>query len=115
MAGRPAGVPNKNKDFLLKRLQEMYGEDFNPIMMAAKNAVEMNKLAELTLTQDQMDEMEGEKLISYTEAVFSRKKECVSAFEKIGQYINPKLKAIELSGEIEVSSHEAWLKELANE
>ena len=113
--GRPKGSQSKNKDFLMKRLQDMYGKDFDPIMMAAKNAHEMNNLAQLELTKEQMEEMDGVDLLNFTDAVFARKKECVNAFDKIAQYVQPKLKAVEISGEIEVSSHEAWLEALNNE
>jgi hypothetical protein len=112
--GRPKGSSSKNKEFLMKRLQDMYGEDFDPIMMAAKNAYEMNQLSELELTPEQMEEMDGKDLLNFTDAVFNRKKECVTAFDKIAQYVQPKLKAIELSGEVEVNAHEAWLEALSN-
>ena len=79
MASRE-GSPNKNKQFLLKRLQDMYGADFDPIIKAAENAVRMQELAE---TSD--DE-------------FACRKECVTAWDKIAQYVTPKLKAIEVSG-----------------
>ena len=111
--GRPANVPNKNKDFLLKRLQDLYGEDFDPIMMAAKNAKEMNDLAQIELTKEQMKDMEGKDLLNFTDAVFNRKKECVNAFDKIAQYVQPKLKAIEISGELQIDTHEAWLERLS--
>jgi len=94
--GRPKGKESKNTKFLLNRLQDMYGEDFDPIMMAAKNAYEMNGLAQLELTKEQMEDMEAADLIRVTEAIFNRKRECVNAFDKISQYVNPKLKAIEV-------------------
>jgi hypothetical protein len=93
---RTKGSVNKNKDFLMKRLQDMYGEDFDPILMAAKNAYEMNNLAQLELTEEQMAEMDGVDLVRVTEAVFNRKKECVTAFDRIAQYVQPKLKAVEI-------------------
>ena len=111
--GRPKGSQSKNKDFLMKRLQDMYGKDFDPVMMAAKNAYEMNKLAQLELTDEQMADMDGRDILQATEAVFMRKKECVNAFDKIAQYVQPKLKAIEISGELQVDTHEAWLERLS--
>ena len=109
---RPANSSDKNRKFLLNRLQDMYGKDFDPIMMAAKNAKEMNDLAQIELTEDQMAEMEGKDLLNFTDAIFARKKECVAAFDKIAQYVQPKLKAIEISGDLEISSHESWLEKL---
>ena len=43
---RPPGVPNKNKKFLLSRLQDMYGESFHPIMKMAEAASKLDYIAE---------------------------------------------------------------------
>jgi hypothetical protein len=59
----------------------MYGDDFDPILKMAENAVRMQEIA---ATSD--DE-------------FTHRKECVNAWEKIGQYVMPKLKAVEVTGE----------------
>jgi len=37
---RPQGSLSKNKKFLLSRLQDMYGEDFHPIMKMAEIATD---------------------------------------------------------------------------
>jgi hypothetical protein len=37
---RPQGSVSKNKQFLLHRLQDMYGEDFHPIMKLAEIAAD---------------------------------------------------------------------------
>ena len=42
------GSPNKNKWFLLNRLQYMYGKDFHPIMKTAENAMTLHALASKT-------------------------------------------------------------------
>ena len=39
------GSPNKNKKFLLNRLQDMYGDDFHPVVMTAGNAMTLHELA----------------------------------------------------------------------
>lgn len=44
MASR-AGSKNRNKQFLIKRLQDIYGDDFHPILRAAENADELQKAA----------------------------------------------------------------------
>lgn len=82
MASR-AGSPNKNKQFLLKRLQDMFGEDFDPVISAAQNAIRMQEIA--SDASDPIDE-------------FNQRKECVNAWDKIAQYVTPKLKSVELSG-----------------
>lgn len=80
MAGRPAGSANKNKAFLLKRLQDMYGEDFHPIMRMAENAVELQKIAE-------------------TNKDVTAHKAALDGWDKVAQYTEPKLKAIEVTGQ----------------
>lgn len=78
---RPKNVPNKNKRFLLNRLQEMYGDDFHPIMSMAKNAVLLQELADL-----------DKEPITI--------KSALDGWEKVAQYVEPKLKAVELSGDV---------------
>ena len=73
---RPAGVPNKNKAFLLNRLKDMYGSDFHPIMKMAENAVRLHAIAE----QDDVAAI----------------KASIDAWDKIAQYTEPKLKATEV-------------------
>jgi len=76
-----AGSANKNKAFLMKRLQDMYGEDFHPIMKMAGNAVTLqrriDKLGDAAENQDLLDTNK--------------------AWEGIAQYVEPKLKAVEHS------------------
>jgi hypothetical protein len=63
----------------------MMGDDFEPMVKAAENAIRMQEIA-----------------VSNTggEEEFDQRKDCVTAWEKIGQYCSPKLKAIEVSGEV---------------
>lgn len=96
---RPVGALDKNKAFLLNRLKDMYGDDFDPVMMAAKNAYEMQEMATVELTDDQIEEMSAKEYLSVTDTTFMRKKECVAAWDKISSYVAPKLKAVELTGE----------------
>jgi len=76
---RTIGATGRNKKFLLNRLQDMYGDDFHPIMSAAKNAYEMNKIAETT--GDIQDHERASK-----------------AWDRIAEYTEPRLKAVEHSG-----------------
>ena len=39
------GSPNRNKNFLMSRLQDMYGSDFHPILRLADNAVRLDEMA----------------------------------------------------------------------
>lgn len=89
------GSPNKNKDFLVARLKDMYGDDFDPIIKACDNAIRMQSIAD-----------ESESVSSEDE--FNQRKECVTAWDKVAQYTTPKLKAVEVSGEIQHRPHEEW-------
>lgn len=102
MASRK-GIPNKNRDFLMKRLQDMYGEDFDPIIKAAEAAKNMQAISEAPESavlepKDRVD-------------MFAKTSQ---AWDRVAQYTQPKLKAIELSGEVEISAHEAWLEKMIN-
>ena len=72
-----AGSPNKNKAFLLNRLQAMYGDEFHPIMRMAEQAAKLhNQAAQSADTNDL--------------------KASIDAWDKIAQYTEPKLKATEI-------------------
>lgn len=71
------GSPNKNKKFLLARLQDMYGEQFHPIM----------KMAEAASKLDYIAEQEGD-VAALTAAL--------NGWGKIAEYTEPKLKAVEV-------------------
>lgn len=71
------GSPNKNKKFLLARLQDMYGEQFHPIM----------KMAEAASKLDYIAETEGD-VTALTAAL--------NGWGKIAEYTEPKLKAVEV-------------------
>ena len=77
---RTHGSTNKNKAFLINKLKDMYGKDFDPIMMAAEQAVRLHAAA--------IDSEDGTKALV----------ESINAWDKIAQYIQPKLKAIEHTG-----------------
>ena len=91
---RYKNIPNKNKKFLINRLKDMYGEDFDPIIKASTHALKMEEIA----SSDEMAQEEPEKRLK-------AHKDCLDGWDKIAQYIEPKLKAVEvdISGEIEVN------------
>jgi len=71
------GIPNKNKKFLLARLQDMYGESFHPIL----------KMAEAASKLDYIADEEGD--VTALNAA-------VNAWSKVAEYTEPKLKAVEI-------------------
>ena len=70
------GIPNKNKRFLLSRLQDMYGEDFHPIMRMAEQATRLHEIARNGETSDI--------------------KASIDAWDKVAAYTEPRLKASEI-------------------
>ena len=77
------GSPNRNKNFLMSRLQDMYGKDFHPIMKLAENAHKLD-----AMSKDNPD----------TATI----KASVTAWDLLAQYTEPKLKAVEISNESEL-------------
>jgi hypothetical protein len=75
--GRQKGTTNRNEKFLTDKLRKMYGKDFDPIMRAAEMAVEIHSVA-----------LETKEMADMVQAV--------NCWDKIAQYIQPKLKAIEI-------------------
>lgn len=82
-----AGSPNRNKSFLMNRLQDMYGDDFHPIMNMAANAKLLHEKA--NATQDPND-----------------LKASIDAWDKIAQYTEPKLKASEINLNAQIQATE---------
>lgn len=68
--------PNKNKKFLSNRLQDMYGQDFHPIMKMVENAVRLHEIASRNDTIDDL-------------------KRSIDAWARIAKYTEPKLKAVD--------------------
>ena len=79
MGATRKGSPNRNKQFLLNRLQDMYGADFHPIMTIAKNCNELQVDAEDKEGDDRV------KALVLANAEWSR----------IAEYTEPKLKAVD--------------------
>ena len=94
--GSRAGKPNKNKQFLLNKLKDMYGDEFDPIIRAAE-------MATLLQAEAQAAE-EGNK----SQAI----KNSVDAWLKIGEFVTPKLKAMDISMDATIGTHEEALDEL---
>ena len=70
----------KNKKFLLNRLQDMYGDNFHPIIRMAERANDLDALA--------VNEPDAVNL-----------KASIDAWDKIANYTEPKLKAVEVSSD----------------
>ncbi len=80
------GAPNRNKQFLLKRLKEMYGDDFDPIIRMAESAIKMQAIANLVEEDDNASLPDK----------FSAHKETQIAWGRVADWTEPKLKPIEV-------------------
>ena len=70
------GSPNKNKRFLLDRLQDMYAKEFHPIIKMAEHAMTLHELASKTKSMDDLSRS-------------------IDAWDRIAKYTEPKLKVTE--------------------
>ena len=91
-----AGSPNKNKAFLLNRLQDMYGADFHPIMRMAENAALLHDQARNTSDANDL-------------------KASIDAWDKIAAYTEPKLKASEVNLNAKVEACEVDMRGVSDE
>lgn len=98
-----AGKRNRNTEFLKNTLKKMYEQDFDPIIKAVENALRMQDIADgKILKKEDIQGADNEDLSSLILNEFDMRKDCVTAWEKIGQYTSPKLKALALSGDVGV-------------
>ena len=106
--GRPLGARGKNKEFLMNRLQEMYGDDFDPIMKIAKNCTLQQRDADETISdvfeyyekRKSEPKFDSDKLLalktSNTEFIIETLKPINEQWERMAAYVHPKLKAVEV-------------------
>ena len=78
-----AGSPNKPKRLLISRLEKAYGAQFHPIMRLAENAVRLEEIAK------QSNDVTALRA-------------SVDAWDRIAQYTEPKLKAVEVKADNEL-------------
>lgn len=78
--GRPRGSRNNPKQALIALLKEKY-PNYQPVMEMAKSALELTSLAEEAKTDPEL----------WMQAA--------TAHDKVAQYVTPKLKAMEITGE----------------
>ena len=94
------GTINKNKQFLLNRLQDMYGEDFHPIMRIAENCHEVQEAAEDIVVPPLPEKPNADDIKARQEDIDQRIAALKSAnyeWSRLAEYTEPKLKAIEIN------------------
>lgn len=94
--GDRTGSKNKNKAFLLKRLQDMYGPQFDPIMRAAALADNLHKQIEDSeqIIESIQDPIERVKMTSARNSLMC---DAIDKWCKIAEFTNGKISAITLS------------------
>lgn len=109
---RPPNAPNKNKAFLLNRLQEMYGDDFHPIVQIAKNCVELQEKVDSIPDPEPDDNgvISPEDVANHAASKVIAIKTANNEWSRIAEYTEPKLKAIEIQADIDHSGdlHITW-------
>jgi len=95
------GSPNRNKSFLLNRLQDMYGKDFHPIIKMAENCVELQgrvESIEIPVPEKAPTTEEIDEIVAARNNKVTAIKDANSEWARIAEYTEPKLKATEISG-----------------
>ena len=114
MAGK-AGMTNRNKQFLLNKLRKMYGDDFEPVMKMAGNAAFLQGIADehqggyAVLYESTVAELEGvggqETFEDIKAKAIAATKEANFEWDRIAKYTTPQLKAVEITGDVDVTNH----------
>jgi len=93
-----AGSPNRNKKFLLNRLQKMYGEDFHPIMNIAANCKELQDRAEAIEIPEpeEGEDHDSERITAIANNRGKALRIANSEWARIAEYTEPKLKSVEI-------------------
>lgn len=101
--GRPTGSPNRNKQFLRNRLADMFGQDLHPIIKMVKNCIEIQDAAEaIEIPNKNAFLSDTEALDSAIQGRMAALKSANAEWSRVAEYLEPKLKSIEVIAEIEV-------------
>jgi hypothetical protein len=91
---RAAGVPNRNKRGLKAQLKQAYGDEFDVIMMMGKNCKQL-----FDMIPDEPTKEDRDIIIDAS-----------TQLDRLAQYVEPKLKSIEISGDpenpLEIAAYE---------
>lgn len=105
---RPAGLPNKNKRSLRATLRREHGADWNPILRAAKQADNLDSIANDYYKEykDAQADRRAEGITSLEEELFCRGRAMIAceksvvAWLKIGKYVEPELKPMDIDASV---------------
>lgn len=100
---RQKGAIGKNKQFLLNRLKDQFGEEFDPVMRMAANCAALDKIAAETLAhaekrlqQKRLSHQDRRDILNNARATLMDANE---AWNKVAAYVTPKMKSIEVVGD----------------
>ena len=94
---KPKGSLNRNQIFLMNRLKTMLGDDFDPVVNMAKNAVEIQKQGDKAVeAYHKLTEPTKEDLSD----LFIILANCIEAWNKIAAYTNAKIRTIEFTSDL---------------
>ena len=122
MSGK-AGMTNRNKQFLLNKLKDMYGDDFEPVMKMAGNAAFLQGIADehqsgytfLYESTDGAIEQVGQETFEVVkEKAIAATKEANYEWDRIAKYTTPQLKAVEITGALDINVSDMTDEELTN-
>lgn len=92
--GSRAGCANKNKEFLFNRLKDMYGDDFDPIIKMAQNCLTLQTIADDHAKGKFTIDADSKTIIGASSSAI----DAIAAWDRVAKYVQPQLKAVELTG-----------------
>jgi len=99
-SGRKVGTMNKNSKFLWQKLKDMYGDQFDPVMQMAENAVRLQTVADQCWAEDKTvfeeSDIKPEAGIKLIDKI-STANNAINAWDKIAKFTTPTLKQIEIT------------------
>jgi len=109
---RTLGSKDKPKRALIMRLKQVYGDDFDVIMNMAHNATNLQGMANdamdllraATANGIPADEEEAKGVVQALRGASSSANDAINAWDKIAVYVQPKLKHVEVTGDIDVQT-----------
>lgn len=97
--GRKTGTLNKNTKFLLGKLKVMYGDQFEPVMEMAANAVKLQKIADDCWDDEgkkKDEEQTAQSIANQLVGKIDTLNNAIAAWDKIAKYTTPTLTAIKI-------------------
>lgn len=101
------GIPNKPKQVLLRRLKDAYGEQFNPIMRMAENAVKTETVsqemyerfmaAKRAVEDGNATDVDPQMYVAAAAHLGQALKNSIDAWDRVAKYTVPAIKAREVA------------------